>query len=355
MMKTIEQAGELKDKRVLMRADFDVPVLRSEGASERQAVTISEPFRVKRQKETLQYLLDKGAKVIITAHISAVPSFEPLKPKLEQLLDISFGDKVTLLENTRQNPGEKENSEAFARELAAGCDIYVNNAFAVCHRAHASVSAVAKLLPAYAGLLVAEEVAQLQRAIDAPAKGKVIVMGGAKAATKVPVIKHLIDHSERILVGGVVANDILKARGQDIGASIVDENVTQLLSGVDINDPRLVVPDDFIITDGKILDIGPKSSKRFADIIVSAKMVIWNGPMGMFEDDRYAAGTAAVAEAVSRAQLSIIGGGDTIAAVGKHGITLDKFSFVSTGGGAMLAFLAGERLPGLEALNYYNA
>lgn len=346
MMKTIDQAGELKGRRVLMRADFDVPVLNG---------SFGEPFRIQRQKETLHYLLERGAKVTLASHISAVPSFEPLKLQLEQLLGVMFGDDVILLENTRANTGEKKNDEIFARELAAGCDIYINNAFAVCHRAHASVNAVAKLLPAYAGLLVAEEITRLKQAIDASAEKKAIIMGGAKASTKVPVIKHLIDRSEHILVGGVVANDILKARGQDVGLSLVDEDLSQLFDGLDINDGRISVPDDFVITEGKILDIGPKSSKRFADIISAAKMVIWNGPMGMFEDERYAAGTAAIAQAVSMAPLSIIGGGDTIAAVSKCGIALDRFSFVSTGGGAMLAFLAGERLSGLEALNYYDA
>ncbi len=352
-----------------MRADFDVPVLRSTGASERQAGMIVEPFRIERQKETLDYLLDHGVRVVLVAHISAVDSFVGIHDQLQQILGRTFpilskledisvflagGAQLALLENVRQFAGEKENDSGLAMSLAKGCDIYVNNAFAVCHRAHASVAAVTHHLPSYAGLLVAEEVAHLQKALDASVKGKVVVIGGAKASTKVPVIRHFVDRAEHILVGGVVANDILKARGRDVGASLVDDDAAHLLEGLDINDPRLIVPDDFVITDDKILDIGPTSAARFAEIIKTSSMVIWNGPMGMFEDSRYGEATGVVTHAIAQAQLSIIGGGDTIAVVRKAGVGLDKFSFVSTGGGAMLAFLAGEQLPGLEGLGYYD-
>ncbi len=350
MMQTLERAGDLKGRRVLVRADFDVPV--TDGR-------ITETFRIERQKENLHYLLDRGARVTLAAHISAVPSFEPLVPQLAELLGVELNwltsdGLVTLLENTRQNPGEKENDEAFARTLADGHDLYVNNAFAVCHRAHASVVAVAALLPAYAGLLVEQETTRLREAIDAPAAGKVIVMGGAKASTKVPVIRELIGKADHVLVGGVVANDVLVARGEDVGVSVVDTDVIELLRGMDVRDPRLDVPTDFVDTDSKHLDIGPATAQRYADAIVAAKMVVWNGPMGVFEDARYAAGTAAVASAVANAPLSIVGGGDTIAAIRGAGIALDRYAFVSTGGGAMLAFLAGEHLPGLVALNYYT-
>ncbi len=344
MMKTIDQIGELSGKKVFMRADLDVPVVEGK---------ITEPFRIERQKETLRYLLDHGAKVVLAAHISAIPSFEPIKSQLEHLLDVPFGATVTLLENTRQDPGEEKNDETFARTLIAGCDLYVNNAFAVCHREHASVVAVAKLLPAYAGLLIAEEVAQLQKAMDAPAQGKVIVIGGAKASTKVPVIKHLIGRAEHVLVGGVVAIDVLKALGRDIGTSRVDEDAVQLLTGLDLADPRLMVPDDFIWDARAIMDIGPISTERFATMVRAATMVIWNGPMGVFEDTQYATGTSAIAHAAADVQLSVVGGGDTMAAITKAGMTPKRYTFVSTGGGAMLAFLAGQRLPGLEALGHY--
>lgn len=328
MIQTIEQAGELQGKTVFMRADFDVPVVDGK---------ILEPFRIEKQKETLHYLLDHGAKVILAAHISMVPSFEPLKPQLEQLLDVTFGDQVTLLENTRQDPGEQTNDEAFARELVAGCDLYVNNAFAVCHRAHASVAAAAKLLPAYAGFLIKEETEQLAKVIDAPAQGKVVFMGGAKANTKIPVIRHLIEKADVIAVGGVVANDILAGT-----------------TGVDMKNPKLRVPTDFVMDNGHALDIGPETAKAFVALAGSAKCIIWNGPMGKFEDQRFMAGTQALARVIANSSAwTAIGGGDTIAAVNQLGL-LDRFKFVSTGGGAMLAFLAGQRLPGFEALGYYD-
>jgi phosphoglycerate kinase len=317
MMQTIEQAGELSGKKVFMRADLDVPVVDGK---------IIEPFRIEKQKATLHYVLDHGAKAVLAAHINAIPSFEPLKSQLEQLLGVQFGEDVTLLENTRQNLGEETNDETFARELVQGCDIYVNNAFAVCHRTHASVVAAAKLLPAYAGLLVQEETSQLQKTIDAPAKGKVIFMGGAKVETKMPTIQFLLDKAEAIAIGGKIANE---------------------LSSPDL---RLHVPVDF--AEDK-LDIGPKTAEAFAALAVGASMIVWNGPMGKFEDPRFMHGTEAVARAVANSGAwTVVGGGDTIAAVNQLGL-LDRFGFVSTGGGAMLAFLAGQRLPGLEALGYY--
>ena len=321
-MRTIEQAGELKGKTVFMRADFDVPVVNG---------SIGEPFRIQRQKENLDYLTGHGARVVIGSHITSAPSFEPLKPQLEQLLGVTFGNGVTLLENTRQSPGEEANDETFAHTLVLGCDIYVNNAFAVCHRAHASVVAAAQLLPAYAGLLVAQETANLSRVVDAPAEGKVIFIGGAKASTKMPVIEHLLDKADAIALGGVVANEMSAP-----------------------TDARIRVPSDFVTDGGPALDIGPETAKVYAGLAANATMIIWNGPMGKFEDPRYLPGTRALAEAVASSHaFSVIGGGDTIAAITKLNIPLEKFGFVSTGGGAMLDFLAGERMPGLEALGYY--
>jgi len=238
--------------------------------------------------------------------------------------------------------------------LTEGFDFYINNAFAVCHRKHASVSAVTKFLPAYAGLLVTEEVAKLQEAVNAPKQGKIVIMGGAKSATKISVIKNFLNKADKILLGGVIVNDILKERGEYIGDSVADENSAELLAGLDLSTPELVIPNDFAKLNDKILDIGPKSIDRYIDLIRGAKMVIWNGPLGLFEDDRFALGTNSIAEAVSALKVpTILGGGDTIAAISKLGL-LDKFSFVSTGGGAMLEFLAGNKLPGLEALGYYK-
>lgn len=362
MMKTMLDIPDLKDKRILLRVDFDVPV--------DDKGQIKESFRIKKQKEMLDYLVGKKAKVVIVAHISAADSFAGLVPQLHMLLghEIEFvkttGDipaylenysVLGLLENIRNFSGEKENEEKFARELAAGFDIYINNAFAVSHRNHASVSAIAKLIPSYAGLLAQEEVVRLEKAIDAPKTGKVVVIGGAKAETKVPVIKNFMNKADLVLTGGVVANDILKEKGQDMGSSVVDENSKELLAGLDLDNPKLLIPEDFVVFDDKILDIGEKTIRRYVDAISRASMVIWNGPMGLFENPAFAMGTNELAITIANsAAYKIIGGGDTISAVNKLGL-LDKFSFVSTGGGAMLAFLAGEKLPGLEALGYYNA
>jgi len=362
MIRTLTQAGDLTGRAVFLRTDFDVPV-GDDGI-------IGEEFRIAQQRATVQELLRRGARVVMAAHISAVPSLEPLVPQLQRILGVQMqfcrdfdarqrflaGDgSLALLENVRANPGEEDNSEAFAGQLVAGCDFYVNNGFAVCHRDHASVATAPLMLPSYAGLLVEEEVARLGTAMDAPAEGKVVYIGGAKASTKVPVIRHLIGKAEHLAVGGVVANDILKERGADIGPSRVDEDAHELIAGLDVTDPRLHVPTDHSREDGQILDIGPATAAAFASLARSAKLIIWNGPMGKFEDDRFFAGTRAVAEAVAaNGARAVIGGGDTIAAVVKAGIPLEKFGFVSTGGGAMLAFLAGQRLPGLKALGYYD-
>lgn len=370
-MKSIIELGDLKNKKILLRTDFDIPLRQSLG----QAV-IAEPFRINKQKETLDYLVSHGAKVVMVAHISAVPSFADLIPQLHILLGYEFEfirsiellrsstPKLALLENIRHpltgGPGEEKNDSEFAKQLAAEFDYYVNNSFAVCHRNHASVSAITKFLPSYAGFVIEEEVAQLSKVIDAPKNGKVIVMGGAKASTKVPVIKKFINESEAILVGGVVANDLLKEKGQDMGSSVVDDNSAELLRDLDLNDKRLYIPTDFAIFDNKILDIGEKTIKNYCDIIAGADMIVWNGPMGMFENPAFALGTNEIAKAISASKAyKIIGGGDTISAINRGGL-LNKLEsdsgkiFISTGGGAMLEFLAGNELPGLKALGYYE-
>lgn len=356
-MKTIRDIPDLREKKVLMRADFDVPLENSK---------IQESFRIKKQKETLDYLVNHGAKVIMVAHLHENnASFSDLVPQLHMLLGYEFDfikapdllrssiSKLALLDNIRQFPGEKENDKGFALSISKGFYIYVNNDFAVCHRSHASVSAITEFLPSYAGFLIEEEVAALNKGINASKEGKVIVIGGAKAETKAPVIKNFINNSEAVLVGGVVANDIMKEKSQDIGSSVADANSKALLEGLDLNDQRLIIPSDFVVFDNKIMDIGEKTIRKYCDIISQAKTIIWNGPMGLFEDDRFAAGTNKIAKAIIDSQaFKIIGGGDTISAIDKMG--LDKFNFVSTGGGAMLAFLAGNKLPGLMALNYYG-
>ncbi|MEK7138585.1 MAG: phosphoglycerate kinase, partial [Patescibacteria group bacterium] len=368
-MRTVQDIPDLKNKKVLLRVDFDVPV------SERDE--IQEKFRIQKQKPMLDYLVGHNAKVVMVGHISDpdVDSFGEIIPQLHLLLanEINFIKTVeevprylenyagpALLENIRNpataGPGEKENDKELAARLSKGFDLYINNDFAVCHRKHSSVSAITEFLPSYAGLLIQEEVMKLQKAIDAPKNGKIIIIGGAKAETKVPVIRNFIDKAELILLGGVVANDVLKARGQDMGSSVVDENYKELLAGLDINDLKLLVPEDFVVFDNKILDIGERTIRKYSDAISKASMVIWNGPMGLFENPAFAAGTQKLAEAVTDSNAyKIVGGGDTIAAISKfQNIDISRFNFVSTGGGAMLAFLANQRLPGLEVLGYYD-
>jgi len=355
---------DLKDKKVLLRVDFDVPVS--------DKGQIEEVFRIKKQKETIDYLISHGAKVIMVAHISDESvgrSFAALMPQLHILLgyEINFIKTVpeisaylenyagpALLDNIRQNEGEEKNDPEFAGQLAQGFDLYINNDFAVCHRSHASVLAITKILPSYAGFLVEEETAKLRDVINSPKDGKTLIIGGAKASTKIPVIKNFLDKADKVLVGGVIANDILKAKGQEVGDSVVDENAPELLIGLDLNSSQLVIPKDFNISEKKILDIGRETIREFCEIIKNSKTIIWNGPMGMFEDDKFAGGTWAIAQAIADSSaFKVVGGGDTISAIDKF-VKIDRFDFVSTGGGAMLAFLAGEELPGLKALGYYS-
>ncbi|OGN09791.1 MAG: phosphoglycerate kinase [Candidatus Yanofskybacteria bacterium RIFCSPHIGHO2_02_FULL_39_10] len=360
-MKIMPGVSYFKNKKVLLRCDFDVPV---------EGIKILEKFRVEKQKETIDFLL-KQSSVVMVAHIKAIESFKDMLPQLKEILghEIGFIDNMDelnkksynlkpgelyLLENIRNWSGEEENDKLFAKTLATGFDVYINNAFAVCHRNHASISAITEFLPSYAGFLVAEEVSQLNNLINLPSKGKIFIMGGAKASTKIPVIKNFINRSECILTGGVIANDILKARGVDVGLSVIDSNIEELIEGLDVTDKRLVMPVDYNIFENKIFDIGPKTIDEYINTIKGAEIIIWNGPVGLFEDERFSIGTDSIADAIASSDaLKVLGGGDTITAVNKLDL-IDKFDFVSTGGGAMLAFLAGDKLPGLKALGYYT-
>ena len=387
MIKYIDELKQedLTDKKILLRVDFDVPV--ADGK-------IVEEFRIKSHQETIDYLLDNGAKIMLVSHLGHDVSNASFLQVVEQLGEILghtftlvphaeldsagklFGRcPVLLLDNTRQDQREVDNDDTFAKELstlsssngASGFDYYVNDDFATAHRRHASIVAITKHLPSYAGFLIKKEIESLGRAIDAPAEGKVLVLGGAKISTKIPVIKNFIDRAEKILIGGALANDFFQARGIKIGKSVTDDSVVP-----DMISEKIILPNDMVSSadksggsdpevssvrdidpDEAILDIGPETAKEWAEIIKRGKMVIWNGPMGLFEVDKFSEGTTTVARAVTESGRSIIGGGDTIAAVNKLGL-LDKYSFVSSGGGSMLEFLAGNVLPGLEALGFYG-
>ena len=372
---------ELKGKKVLMRSDLNV-LLAQLPIANFQLPIIAEKFRIKAQKETFDYLVGSGAKVLLVAHLNAGDSFLPITDQIGEVLgqtlilvphselkkvaELFSEYPVLLLDNIRQDKRELENNDELARQLTDGFDFYINNDFAVCHRKHASVSAITRYLPSYGGFLLKKEIENLTKRINIPAKGKTLVLGGAKISTKLPVIKNFLGKAENILVGGALANDFFKAKGINVGLSLVDDSVPVNLTMSDV----VKLPEDILISKDKtgqaeaepypvkdldsehlIVDIGPETAKHFAEIIKKSSLAIWNGPMGISEVEKFSEGTKLIAQAVAKVKHSVVGGGDTIAAVDKFGL-LDKFSYVSTGGGSMLAFLAGEELPGLEALNY---
>lgn len=388
-MRTVKEAGDLKDKRVFLRVDFNIPI-----------VTASKSFRIKNHKETIDFLVSQGAKIALVSHLAGPAfggsgsSFRPMLDGIKTNLgcDIAFEEDIlnprlesqlTLFENIRRYDEEENNDQTFAANLAKSFDIYVNDAFSVSHRSHASVTGIVKNLPSYAGLALIKEIDSLKKVMDSPAEGKVLVIGGAKVEDKAPVIKNFIDpssisadadnygasKSEKILLGGVVANTFLRRAGIEIGNSVSGE--LQLIEGIDSS--KIILPQDAVIgaspMDGKsefmtlgnvpignmILDIGPGTADMYKEILRNAKTIIWNGPMGYTENRIFCEGTKAVAEAIAlnKNSFSVIGGGDTLAFLEKESM-LDKFSQLSSGGGAMLEFLAGKRLPGLEALEYYG-
>ncbi len=288
-----------------MRCDFNVP-LDEKGA-------ILDDFRIKQTLPTIRYLFKRGAKIILISHLgrpSGIDSRYSLKP-VERRLEELLKQKITLLENLRFNKGEQENSKDFAQELAKLGDIYINDAFSVCHRKHASIVSLPKLLPSAAGLLLQKEVKMLSRIIEKPKRPLVVIIGGVKAKTKRKLLKKFQEQADHLLLGGKIG--------------------------------------------GPGLDIAPKTIKQFSEIIKNAKTILWSGPLGKIEDKRYMKGSLAVAKAIIKSSaFSVVGGGDTNAFLAKHGLR-DKFGYVSTGGGAMLEFLSGNKLPGLEALGSYPA
>ncbi len=347
---------DVKGKRVLLRVDFNV--LMKNGK-------VIDGFRIKRTLPTIKLLKKKGAKIILISHFSAgrAKSLRPAADFLASFLKTGFsrdlfgaetergisamknGD-VLLLENLRSDPGEEKNSRAFARRLAKLGDLYVNDAFSVSHRKHASVAAITQYLPSYAGLLFEEEVENLRSAFS-PKRPFLLILGGIKFGVKLGVLERFVKIADKIFVGGALSNNFFKARGLDVGRSVVDD-------GADIkkylDNPKIMTPVDVRKKAGVILDCGPNTVKMLAGEIARAKFVLWNGPLGDFEVKGFEKGTEGVARAIAKSPAeSIVGGGDTVAAIAKLGI-LKKFSFVSTGGGAMLEFLAKGTLPGIEAL-----
>lgn len=390
MAKLSVRALPFKGKRVFLRVDFNVP-FKDDG-------TIRSDARIRAALPTIRLLIDGGAAVVCASHLGKAKgkpdprfSLRPVATRLGELLGrpVEFapdciGPEVEklaaglgpgallLLENLRFHPGETANDPAFARSLAALAELYVNDAFGAAHRAHASTEGLAHLFkqPA-AGLLMETEIDYLGRVLAAPARPYVAVIGGSKVSDKAGVIANLLPRVDRLLVGGGVAFNFLKARGQTIGRSLWEPELAEQVKPL-ADDTKLAVPVDFVVAPGidnpgaatiapaealppdlMGLDIGPQTARQFAELVRSARTVVWAGPMGVFEQDAFARGTQAVAEAMAAATaagaVTVVGGGDTGAALARFGFA-DKVSHVSTGGGACLEFLEGKTLPGVAAL-----
>jgi phosphoglycerate kinase len=389
--KTIEKV-DLKGKRVFIRADFNVPL--DENGN------ITDDTRIRSTLPTINYALDAGAKVILASHLgrpkgklNAKYSLAPVALRLNRLLnkEVKFakdcigpdvehlvqgmrpGD-VLLLENLRFHAEEEKNDEGFSRALAAFTDVYVNDAFGTAHRAHASTYGITKFVKlSVAGFLMKKEIDYLQKTVANPVRPFVVILGGAKVSGKIGVIENFQNKADKIIVGGAMAFTFSKARGQEVGNSLVEDDMLEmaqrLRKGVRDKGVKFYLPVDFVVAESVVdgaatkivtsqeipkgwvgLDIGPATTRLFAEAIQDAKTIIWNGPMGMFEKDAYSRGTFAVARSVADAYATtIVGGGDTDVAVHKAGVS-DSISFISTGGGASLELLEGKELPGLAAL-----
>ena len=392
------QDAKIEGKKVLLRLDLNVPIELASPAG--RGGVISGDKRIREAVPTIQYILDHGAlEIIIITHLGKPKgkkddkySLWPVANKLAELLsiDVNFdgptdeyrlSSKILMLENLRFNPCEEENDPEFAKKLASYGDIFVNDAFGTMHRAHASTSQVAGVLPSYAGLLVQKEVEHLEKLLETKEEPFTIILGGAKIADKLPVIKNLISRADNFIIGGAIANTFLAARRHHMGKSLVEKDAYREANIcwqtiMDEPDKNIYLPVDLTVSlsekrpdevkqikisellnfnkdleEYQTVDIGPETVAKYSQVISKSKVIFWNGNMGISEIPDFAEGTKAIAKAISKSDAQIIvGGGDTVAAVEETGIKSKANLFLSTGGGATLEFLAGKILPGLKVL-----
>ena len=389
-IRTVDQI-ELHGKRVFIRVDFNVPLDEKSKITDDTRIILSLP--------TIRFVMEAGGKAILASHLGRPKgkrdskfSLSPVAERLSQLLGKKVAlatdcvgeevqkqiegmkaGEVLLLENLRFHPEEEKNDEPFSKALASLCDVYVNDAFGAAHRAHASTEGMTRYVKVVAaGFLMKKEIASLDKALLNPQEPYVAILGGAKVSDKIGVIQNLLDRVTTLLIGGGMAYTFLKAEGFQVGKSLVEEdqiefsrNLLKKAKGrvklllpsdhvaaerMDVQAKRQIVKNERIPPDWVCLDIGPETVKAFSEEIRSAKTIFWNGPMGVFEMEPFSVGTFAIAKAVAKSSaFSIVGGGDSVAAVNQAGVA-EKISHISTGGGASLEFLEGKKLPGIEAL-----
>ena len=390
-MKSIREM-DVTEKKVLVRVDFNVPL------DERQNIT--DDTRIQAVLPTLKYVLEHNGALILMSHMgrpkgapAAKYSLAPVAARLGQLLgkevvmapdcigpevkkmvDPLSPGRILLLENLRFHPEEEKNGDEFARELGKLCDVYINDAFAVSHRKHASVDAVTKFAPQCgAGFLLADELKYFQQAMENPRRPLAAVVGGAKVSSKLGALKNMIARVDKFIVGGAMANTFLKHQGLELGKSLVEADLVveagEIMKQANEKGVRFYLPVDAVVADRPepdatvkivpvqeipndwmVLDIGPATSLLFSQVLYDAKTIVWNGPMGLFEMDPYSRGTMAMVNSVVNAHaLTIVGGGDTVVAVEASGLS-DRISYISTGGGAFLHLMEGKILPGVAAL-----
>ncbi len=376
-----------KGRRTIVRCDFNVPIEEGE---------VADDFRIKKTLSTIEYLKERGAKVVLISHLGDPQgrdehySLQPIAKRLSLLLGERvnfFNDcqgaalekklmampdgQVALLENLRFYPGEKKNDIAFAKAVAQLGEIYISEAFSVAHRSHASIVHLPQLIPSGIGFLFGKELTVLLRVREDPIRPLVTIIGGVKISSKMAAAHKLLSLSDHLLLGGQIANMILRVKGISLGKPWPEEKIIELIKNFKLTNTKIHLPVDVVVSpnqhgetyiretgpgsvrkEEEIFDIGPETIETFSKIIGQAKTIIWAGPLGLAEDEKFRKGTASVAKKISenREAFSLIGGGDTINNIKKLGLS-DKFSYVSTGGGAMLAYLTNEAMPGIKALN----